>query len=164
MQQQQQQQNARRRAAMFLGVVAGCAVVAACGSSGDASTGPKAPLNIGGGWSLSVAVSNAAVGMSCQGSGLVSLVQIGSNFTGYVTNSGLVCTGANGATAGGSMDGPLTGGQIDGTTVTVSDGSGCSYTGTASGSPVNRIDGHVTCMVPLNGTVYPFTGPFVATR
>ncbi|HEY7235476.1 MAG TPA: hypothetical protein VH539_15080 [Gemmatimonadaceae bacterium] len=146
----------------LLGVVAACSLVAACGASSDA-TAPQGPRNIGGGWSVAIAMSNASLRITCQGNGLMSLVQTGTNFTGYVSNSGLLCTGPGGS-AGGSWDGPLTGGQVSGSEVSMSDDTGCSYNGTASGNPVNRIDGHVTCMVPAQGSVYPFSGPFVATR
>jgi hypothetical protein len=62
-----------------------------------------------------------------------------------------------------TADGDIAGGSIMGNTVTY-DASHCSSTGTATGSPVNKIAGSLTCSFPISGQNVPLTGSWQITR
>ncbi len=58
------------------------------------------------------------------------------------------------------------GGQIDGNTVTFTDGNGvCSYSGTVSGDPATSASGDVSCQIADgSGQTFLLPGTWQATR
>jgi hypothetical protein len=134
-------------------------VLAACGGE---STGPNSTANIGGTWQVVASISNAGLQLSCTASGVVSVSESGQNFTGQVSGSSETCTGPGGSISD-TIDGPLTGGQISGSSVSYSDGD-CTYTGSMTGDPVNLIKGPVSCTIPIQGQNYQFTGTWQISR
>ena len=140
-------------------VAAAVVLAAACGGS-DKTTGPT---NISGTWQFSDAVNNQQLSESCTSTASVNIVQNGSTFRGTVVSGSQTCNGPGGQTSG-SLAGGTMGGLINGASVSFSDVGGCFFTGTLSGSPVNRVSGNETCMVPIQGTSYTFTGTWQVTR
>jgi hypothetical protein len=136
--------------------------IAAVSCGGGDSTGPDSTRDIGGNWNGTATYNNAQLQITCTFSGSVSIVQSGTNFTGQVTGSVITCIGAGGASSG-SGDGPITGGQVNGNTLSYSNG-GCTYTGTITGTPANRVEGDVSCDVAIGGTTYPFDGTWQISR
>jgi hypothetical protein len=133
---------------------------AACG--GD-STGPSdSTISVGGTWNLQANVSNSAVQVSCILVGQVSISQSGAQFNGQASNTQGKCSGPGG-TFPFTGDGPLSGGSISGNQVSYTDGI-CSYTGSASGRPVNLIQGNVSCNFPVQGTNIPMSGTWQLSR
>lgn len=142
-------------------VVAAVAAVGLAGCGGSDSTGPSPAPNIAGRWIYGVNLSNAPLQVSCQGSGEFDVSQSGNSFSG--TGSGtMTCTGPGGSFTD-ATGGSIGGGQITGNEVTFTDGE-CSYHGTFSGTPPNRMSGTVGCPVAISGTVYQFTGTWQAGR
>ena len=121
--------------------------IAACG--GDSSGPSDSTVSIGGNWNLQANVSNSGLQVSCVLVGQVSITQC-------------QCTGPGGS-APFTGDGPLSGGSIDGSQVSYTDGI-CSYVGTVSGSPVNLIQGNVSCNFPIQGTNVPMNGTWQLSR
>jgi len=137
---------------------AGLVLVASCG--GD-STGPNS-TDLNGNWTIAATYNNAQLQTTCTLNGSLSIAQSGTTFTGQVSGSVLTCA-SPGGNASSNGDGPVTGGQINGNTVSYNDGQ-CTYTGTITGSPANRVEGSTACSVAIGGTAYPFTGTFVVSR
>jgi len=139
-------------------VVTALAVLASCGGS---STGPKA-ADLSGNWKWSANVTNSTVATSCVISGGFAISQTGSNFTAQASTFGEHCTSPEGP-ANAIFSGFFSGsGQISGETTTYSF-AGCSFTGTATGTPVNRVTGTARCS-NVEGPNYPFDGTFVISR
>ena len=139
-------------------VVTALAVLASCGGN---STGPKT-ADLSGAWKWSANVSNSTAATSCVISGGFAISQTGSNFTAQASTFGESCTSPQGpanAVYSGFMSGS---GQISGATATYSF-AGCSFTGTATGTPVNRVSGTARCS-DVDGPTYPFDGTFVMSR
>jgi hypothetical protein len=136
----------------------GLVLAASCGDS----TGPNSTRDVNGNWTLAATYNSAQLQTTCTLNGSVSIAQTGTTFTGQVSGSVASCTGPGGTTSG-SGDGPITGGQISGNTLSYSDVE-CTYTGTISGSPANRVDGSVSCNVAIGGTTYPFNGTWQISR
>jgi hypothetical protein len=128
---------------------------------GDSPSEPQV-LNLSGGWNYTESFSSSQAGFSCQDSGTITIAQTGNNFTGSYNQQG-TCTDSQGGTYDNSGTGALSGGQVSGQTATFASG-GCSYTGTISGNPPNRVDGAVSCTIALGGTNYSFSGTWTATR
>lgn len=141
-----------------LAVLVGVLWLIGCG--GD-STGPGT-VDITGTWLVTATLNNSSLGITCNEQGTATVTQSGTNVSGQFTNSLATCSTPSG-TASESLDGPLTGGQVLGTTATFVN-SECTYTGTISGSPPNRIQGAATCQVSVQGQVIPLTGTWLATR
>ena len=138
-------------------VAAAAALFAACGDS----TGP---VTLGGSWSFNDAISNSQLATSCSSNASINLTQNGNTFNGSVASGTSTCS-SSGSSNSAAMDGALfTGGQIQGTSISFTDDSGCSYTGTVSGNPVNRMSGDESCVVAVSGTNYTFTGTWQASR
>jgi len=139
-------------------VVTTLAVLASC--SGN-STGPKA-ADLSGRWKWSANVSNSTVATSCVIAGGFAISQTGSNFTAQSPTFGESCTSSEGQ-ANAVFSGFLSGsGEISGATVTYSF-AGCSFTGTATGTPLNLVSGTARC-TDVDGPNYPFDGTFVMSR
>ena len=138
---------------------AGVLLVASCG--GD-STGPNSTRDIEGNWTIAANYNNAQLQTTCTLNGSASIAQSGTTFTGQVTGSIVTCAGPGGTTSG-NADGAVTGGQINGSTLSYNNGE-CSYTGTITGTPANRVEGDTDCDVAIGGTTYPFTGTWVLSR
>jgi hypothetical protein len=134
--------------------------IAACG--GDSSGPSDAPLSLAGSWNLQANVSNSGLQVSCVLVGQVSIAQSGEQFNGQASNTQGQCTGPGGSEPF-TGDGPLSGGSINGSQVSYTDGI-CSYVGTASGSPVNLIQGNVGCNFPIQGTNVPMNGTWQLSR
>ena len=134
--------------------------IAACG--GDSSGPSDSTVSIGGNWNLQANVSNSGLQVSCVLVGQVSITQSGEQFNGQASNTEGQCTGPGGS-APFTGDGPLSGGSIDGSQVSYTDGI-CSYVGTVSGSPVNLIQGNVSCNFPSQGTTVPMNGTWQLSR
>ena len=136
------------------------ALAAACGSD---SSGPNdGPPSLAGVWSLEADVSNGSLQVSCVLTGMVTITQSGNQFSGQASNTSGLCT-APGQSEPFTGDGPLTGGTISGSQVSYTDGV-CTYTGTMSGDPVNRIQGDVSCDFPIQGTDVPMNGTWQLSR
>lgn len=144
------------RGVPLCGVIGTCIALAACGSD---SNGPNATPDIAGTWAVTAAVSNSSTGVTCSLQGEASIQQSGSSFDGQLANSTAACSGPGGTTTE-NADGPLTNGQITGTTVSYAD-EACVYTGTVSGSPSDSMTGSVTCQTDDFGTL---TGTWTASR
>lgn len=137
----------------WTGIVAVTAVLAALAACGADATGPKAS-DISGSWQLTATINNASLGISCQAGGDVFFTQTGQTFTGQVTGSTEVCSSGAGSVSG-NADGPFSGDQITGNTVTYTDDV-CTYSGTISGTPAKRLAGVVRCSFSFEGQTYPF--------
>jgi len=135
-------------------------VATACG--GNSSTGPSGPMSIAGTWSFSVNVSNSGLSTSCTAQGQVTINQNSSQFNGTYSDAS-TCTGPGGTTSSNNA-GNISGGQISGSQVSFSDDGGCNYTGTGSGSPVNRLSGNVSCTYAISGQNYTFSGTWQASK
>jgi hypothetical protein len=133
------------------------AALAGCGGGGS---GPSVSLT--GAWPFTVSSSNTTLQTSCQTAGTVNLTQTGSSFSGTATAT-TTCTGPGGVSQS-SGNGTIGGGQITGSAISFTDNTGCSYTGTVSGDPSNRMSGVVTCSVPVGGQTYVFSGTWQASR
>jgi len=133
---------------------------AACG--GDSSGPSDSTPSLAGAWSLEADVSNSSLQVSCVLTGTVTLTQSGSQFSGQASNTSGLCT-APGQSEPFTGDGPLTGGTISGSQVSYTDGI-CTYTGTMSGDPINRIQGNVSCDFPIQGTDVPMNGTWQLSR
>lgn len=122
----------------------GCMLlIAACG--GSSTTGPSAPINLAGNWTLSVSVSSGGTDMCVEGA-TASLRQSGSNFSGSETGTE-TCQGGFVET----VDSPITGGVLAGTAISFQDSAApesgsCTYNGTVSGTSANRMSGSVVCI------------------
>ena len=141
-------------------VVFAAVTLAACS---DAS-GPDV-AQIAGSYSYTFGVSSSSAGLSCQGVGDIALQQTGAQFSG-VTNGAVLCTGPAGQlTDQGSS--PITGGQINGSQVSFEFAlfeAGCDASGTASGSPVNRLSGSASCALVVSGQTVLLSGTWQASR
>jgi len=147
--------------------------ILACGSDSTA------PESISGNWTFSDATSNARLSGSCHATGTISITQTGSSFTGTVISGSNSCTvgtqSSTGSIAGSAIgDGRITAPAVSFTdnTLTEADletlvtkrGGACKYTGTISGSPVNRMTGDETCTVALLDTYFGFSGTWQLSR
>jgi hypothetical protein len=138
-------------------VAAAAALFAGCGDS----TGP---VTLGGSWSFTDAISNNQLATSCQSSASIDLTQNGNTFNGSVATGSSTCSSGTSSNTS-AIDGSLFGaGQISGTSISFTDDGGCTYNGTVSGNPVNRMSGDESCVVALSGTNYTFTGNWQASR
>jgi hypothetical protein len=118
---------------------------------------------IAGTWSVAANISNAVLATSCSATDQVVVAQNGSQFSGTYAGTS-VCTGPGGIVANNTA-GTIGGGLIvNGTDLSFSDDAGCNYTGSGSGSPVNRLAGHVSCVLAYGGSTYAFTGTWQATH
>ena len=133
-------------------------------SCGDNPTGPNG-VDLSGGWKWSANVSNSTVATSCVISGGFKISQAGSNFTAESSTFGESCISPQGQ-GGAVFSGLLSGsGQLSGATATFSF-AGCSFTGTARGTPgfpVNQLSGTARCS-NVDGPNYLFDGTFVMSR
>lgn len=128
---------------------------------GDDPTEPEI-RDISGSWSYTESFSSSSAGFSCQNEGTVVISQNGSNFSGTYNQEG-VCSDSSGNLYDNSGSGSISGGQIDGTRVSFNAGS-CSYDGSVTGSPPNRLSGSVNCTIAAGGQNYLFTGNWQASR
>lgn len=126
---------------------------------GDSSTGPDS--NLTGVWQFSGTFSNASLQVSCNATGTANITQSGSNLSGNAAQQGS-CNGPGGV-VDNSGSGNITGGQLNGRSVTFQ-WDECSYTGTVTGEPANRMSGSTTCTIALLGQDYTFTGQWQASR
>lgn len=133
----------------------------ALGACGSDTTGPTTQ-DITGTWLVTATLNNSTLGLTCNEQGTATLTQSGGNVAGSLTNSVATCTGPGGS-GSASLDGPIAGGQVSGSTATFANGE-CTYTGTISGTPPNKIQGNATCQVSLQGQVVPLTGTWLAVR
>lgn len=136
-------------------------LVSACGGGSDA-TNPNQDAQIGGTWSFSHNISDRVVGISCTGSGQIVINQSGTQFTGNANQRGL-CTASDGSSVDASGQSSIQGGQVNGMGVSFRGGN-CAYTGTASGSPINRLDGQETCQLDAGGQTLNLAGTWSAGR
>ena len=134
------------------------ALAAACG--GDEGLSP--PADVAGAWSYTVDLGNASLQATCHSTGTVDITLTGNTVHGPATYD-LTCTSPvlDFQQAGG---GPITGGTVDGTRVKFTDGNGCTFTGTVSGSPPDAIAGDVRCSVSTPDGNVRLTGTWAATR
>jgi hypothetical protein len=112
-------------------------------------------------WQFSGTFSNASLQVSCNATGTANLTQSGNNLSGTAVQQGS-CNGPGG-TIDNSGSGNITGGQLNGTSVSFQ-WDECSYTGTVSGDPANRMSGNTTCTIAVLGQDYTFTGQWQASR
>lgn len=131
----------------------------ACG--GDSSTGPS---SIAGTWQFSDTLSNGQLSVSCSSTASVNITQSGATFSGSIISGTTTCTGPGGQTSTNLAGVGITSGQVNGSSVSFNDDGGCSYTGTVSGNPANRVSGNETCVISVAGTNYTFTGTWQTTR
>ena len=132
------------------------AAVVACSST----TAPSATPNIAGTWALSGSASNSSVSAVCTLKGQLAVQQSGTTVTGQVSGSTASCTGPK--PVSGTIDGTLAGGKLSGAAVSFTEQS-CTFTGTVTGSPSNKMTGPLSCQVKelANATV---TGTWTASR
>ena len=140
-------------------LVAGAAVT---GCSATGNTQPNGP-DISGAWTFSSNISDAVLEATCAGRASVTVVQNGNSVTETVTSGSNSCL-----VAGQGSQTPLTGtvfsGQVNGSQVSFSDNSGCTYSGTIRGTPADTLAGNANCVLALNGTGYTFLGSWQQTR
>lgn len=132
--------------------------LAACGDS----TNPPDTPDIAGTWQLEATLANTALQATCDAEGTVQITQDGESFTGQISESTLTCTAPAG-TITDDVDGPLTGGEISGTSLTYSDGT-CDYSGEISGSPPDLVSGNAVCTVTFEGQDVPLSGTWQISR
>lgn len=146
----------RRTLPLLLGLTA------ACGGDG---TGPSGPPSVAGNWQYSFNVSNTPLATSCSGSGMLTVTQSGSQFSGNA--SGLTSCNGPGGQFTEQTAGPIGGGQISGNSVSFQFPlfeAGCTATGTLSGTPANAMSGQATCTVAVSGQTVTLTGTWQASR
>ncbi|MGH7468517.1 MAG: hypothetical protein ACRENP_11205 [Longimicrobiales bacterium] len=135
-------------------------IMAACGDS----SGPE-PVSIRGNYTYTFGLNNAGLGVSCQGTGQMSIAQQGSQFTGQ-GNGQVLCTGPTGQIpSSGAIQ--ITGGQIDDRQVSFQFpllGAACNATGNAAGTPVNNLAGTAACSVAVSGLTIQLNGNWQASR
>lgn len=148
------------RAVRRLCVIGLALVAVGCGGS----TEPSGPANIAGIWTFTDAISNSQLSASCNTTASANVIQSGSTFTGTTVSGTQTCTVGTQVTTGSVAGTTFNGGQINGSSVSFIDSGGCSYTGTLSGNPANRMSGNETCSVAISGTNYQFTGTWQASR
>jgi hypothetical protein len=139
--------------------LAAAMLFAATACSGD-STGLS--TNLSGAWQFSENFSNSTLQMSCTSTGTVNMSHTGSSLAGNFTQTG-ICTAPSIGTVDNSGSGTIVGGQVSGNRVSFQSGE-CTYTGTLTGSPANRITGTVTCVIALVGQTFTFNGTWQAGR
>lgn len=132
-------------------------LLAACGDDG---TGPSG-ASLTGSWTFSQNFSNQQVAISCQNNGSAILSHTGNNLSGSTTSTGS-CSGPGGV-IDNSGTATISGGQVNGAQVTFQ-AAGCNYTGTVSGSPPNRINGTLSCVIAVAGQQLTFTGTWQAGK
>jgi hypothetical protein len=137
--------------------VALCSLVALAIAACSDSTEPGAH-DLEGNWAYTATISSTQIAGTCSTTGTIDLNQSGSSLDGD-TDGTISCTGPGGTVSesgSGSIDGSL-----DGDTVTFDDGE-CTYTGTVQSE--NAMGGNLSCAIDVDGTAYPFTGTWSATR
>lgn len=144
---------------MVLGIV----LLAACEKS-------TAPSTLTGEWQFSEQASGSSpVGLiSCSDSGTLRIEQDGTAVVVTPETVTGVCTRGT-SSSSGTLDGGIFGrGQINGSSVTFDDLTGdigCSFIGTVSGSPPNRLEGTEECeFLYPDGIGVTYTGTWSATR
>lgn len=90
-------------------------------------------------------------------------MQTGTDFTGTVVSGTQTCTGGGSTTSYDLTGAAIGGGQISGSSISFTT-EGCTYSGSITGSPANRLAGSETCVVPYGGTSYTFTGTWQGTK
>jgi hypothetical protein len=134
----------------------------ACGS--DSTTAPSGPPQIGGVWGLSVNYSNSLLAASCfTTQGTVGFAQTGTTFTATAQSGSANCTFGGAPSVESIVGTTFTGGQISGSSVTMTSGS-CVYSGSITGSPPNKMSGTVSCQMAISGSTYLLTGNWSASR
>lgn len=130
----------------------------------SSSTAPSGPVNIAGNWDFTGSFTNNQISSSCQvSSSTVTLTQTGNAFSGAFTGGTENCT-ISGAKQSFSLVGlTFTGGQISGEAVSFVDDGGCTYKGTVSGSPTNKMSGTLDCVTAL-GAADTLSGNWQASR
>jgi hypothetical protein len=138
------------------------ALATACGGDG---TGPSGPPSVAGNWQYSLNVSNAPLATSCSSSGMLTVTQSGSQFSGNA--SGLTSCSGPGGQFTEQTAGPIGGGQISGSNVSFQFPlfeAGCTATGTFTGTPPNAMSGQASCTVAVSGQTVTLTGTWQASR
>ena len=136
--------------------------VAATGCSGKGSTAPGNAQDISGTWAFSSSISNAVLEASCVGRTSVTVAQSGNSITETATSGSNSCLVA-GQGSQTSLTGTVFSGQVNGSQVSFSDNSGCTYSGTIRGTPADTLAGNANCVLALNGTGYTFLGSWQQT-
>ena len=120
---------------------------------------------IGGQWTFTETYADDALGVICNNSADVTIVQSGTTFTGTSDQTG-TCTDAEGP-YDNSWVLHLQNGQIVGNNATWDDDGApeCDYTGVITGTPTtNRIAGVVQCIGTVDGVAYNLQGTWELTR
>ena len=146
--------------ARSLSVLAVAFVVAACSSDSPSGTGTTVDPGVGGAWGFSATLADTALHLTCQETGQVALTQVDSTFSGNA-NGTVTCT-APGVESQDTLTRVLYSGKVSSSSVSFLDSSGCTYTGTKSGT--NTLNGGVQCPLTLVGTIDTLTGTWQATR
>ena len=136
-----------------------CAAILVCGCG---STEPQI-LQIGGNWQFSNQVSSSTAIISCSSSGTAALTQTGSNFTGIINATQGICTDSFGNTTDNTGVEQVSGGQVNGTSVSFQVPF-CQASGTISGDPPNQMSGTESCTLAIEGRSFQFTGTWQASR
>jgi len=131
----------------------------ACGGENPAApAGP--PARIDGDWYYGEHFSDQANQITCRDSGVISVAQAGDGFGALVVVNG-TCVGPGGSFPF-SDSGAVTGGHVSGNTVTFT-APGCSYSGTAHGTPPSSVSGSLSCTQTDQGVTLTLTGTWQAT-
>jgi hypothetical protein len=138
-------------------------VVWACGGgdSGGSAT-PTGTANLAGGWIWQSNGSNSELGVTCVASGQLTLTQADNQVSGVLANSAASCL-ASGHSYQFDPGGDFTNGVVSGNTFTYNDPV-CQFTGTASGSPPNKVEGPASCNLDYLGVQIPLTGTWEMHR
>jgi len=131
----------------------------ACGGENPAApAGP--PASIDGDWYYGETFRDAAQQISCSDTGVISVAQVGDGFGAFVVVNGNCITPAGSFPF--SDSGAVTGGHVSGNTVTFT-APGCSYSGTAQGTPPATVSGTLRCTQTDQGVTITLTGTWRAT-
>lgn len=125
--------------------LAGMVLLVACSDSSDPDGDD--PVDIEGTWTWSAEVTNDEFELTCSASGEANIEQSGSQFSGQIVNGTGSCSSPEGPLPF-DPNGAIVGGSIDDDNIEFSDDF-CDYTGVATGSPINEVDGDVTCVFPI---------------
>jgi hypothetical protein len=137
----------------------------ACGGGdGGGTTNPTGAANLAGSWIWQSKSNgpNKALGATCVASGQLTLSQSGNQVSGVLANASASCL-AGGDSYEFDPGGDFNNGVVSGNTFIYDDGV-CRFTGTASGSPPNKVEGPASCDLDYLGATVPLTGAWEMHR
>jgi hypothetical protein len=117
--------------------------------------------DLSGMWQFSGTLANSGLGVNCNATGTATITQTGATIAGSIVQQGSCSTPAGAIDNSGTS--PIMNGQVSGSNVSFRVG-GCSYGGTISGNPPDRMSGSATCTVTFMSLNVQLAGTWQATH